>query len=984
MSGARHRSLDNEAAGNEEATAKLWSVYIAEAEKYDKGLVESWKRDMEGLLIFAGLFSASLTAFIIESYKTLTPDRTDQTVQLLAQISQQFSAAVNGTTLIMPSSTPFVPSRSSLLCNICWFLSLGLSLASALIATLVEQWARDFIHKADMRSAPIIRARAYSFLYYGLKRFRMHNVVEVIPVLLHASVILFFSGLVAFLLPLHPAIISVAAGILSIVIAIYTFITVLPLIHLDSPYRTPLSSVLWSLRENVLALSCRRGRTSQVVATASSAKSKNTSFPLLSHNSHPKSPEAPSGTMIDSMFYKAMQSSDDRQERDQRALIWTVKSLTDDTELEPLIEAIPDVLWAPHARRYTNDDHIRVLVARSDVGLLDRISTLYLSCNNGLLTPDTSRRRMISCYKALWAIGTLSTPNTPLNQHFPGLLFPTDPHDEEIRHYQVSVEAITAWANFCTAFKEMGDEHFPPSCMDRLAAHIQRMPQRPSGEQEMNELFAEASLHALMQYYGSAILASAPYQFYRTEQVLSPPKVARPSEVLRNSVLGYLPSILRRIDQRCATSDPREVDWLHGVINNVMAYCDPGDEPMWLPVELFAYVNGLNDSQQVNLFSTFSPGAWKCVEQSINYGPSTSHFPHYFPPTLSSSSRLSFPDAGDHADESQTSDRWEEALGFLRKLLWWQCTRGFHEIDVAILEGILTTVSHGVSNPETPAIIALGRYQILQQIFGNSTIETWVVKFWHPVLPTDTAIDASEEQVAIQESRAFFAQHVRARYPHPPWIEDRWNEGSLHITTQFVESCSSSKFNLPSFTYEILRTFGSFLPLMAVHPSQQLRFAVAIQNFFSIHMHDIDPNTVRALHAILCFRCFKVYSATVSRPTGDRITHFVQTRSPFAARVMTTGELVAWLDNSEARQIMNGVFVTYLGQLVSAEFPRLFARLEGIISQLDALHSERIPVGEAEDGAEDLNLNIGVMNPGCFPIFADDQLQSRPSAAYSP
>ncbi|KAJ7803056.1 hypothetical protein B0H14DRAFT_1649352 [Mycena olivaceomarginata] len=53
---------------SEEATVdKLWAVYISEAEKYDKALVESWKSDMEGMLIFAGLFSASLTAFLIES-----------------------------------------------------------------------------------------------------------------------------------------------------------------------------------------------------------------------------------------------------------------------------------------------------------------------------------------------------------------------------------------------------------------------------------------------------------------------------------------------------------------------------------------------------------------------------------------------------------------------------------------------------------------------------------------------------------------------------------------------------------------------------------------------------------------------------------------------------------------------------------------------------------------------------------------------------
>ena len=36
----------------EAAAAKLWAVCIGEAEKYDKAPVESWKSDMEGMLIF--------------------------------------------------------------------------------------------------------------------------------------------------------------------------------------------------------------------------------------------------------------------------------------------------------------------------------------------------------------------------------------------------------------------------------------------------------------------------------------------------------------------------------------------------------------------------------------------------------------------------------------------------------------------------------------------------------------------------------------------------------------------------------------------------------------------------------------------------------------------------------------------------------------------------------------------------------------------
>ncbi|KAJ7493982.1 hypothetical protein FB451DRAFT_1164846 [Mycena latifolia] len=86
--------------GDEWAGTRLWAVYISEAEKYDEALVEGWKPDMEGLLLFvrcypemgnlatgmakAGPFSASLAAFLVENYKNLSPDQESITIALLA------------------------------------------------------------------------------------------------------------------------------------------------------------------------------------------------------------------------------------------------------------------------------------------------------------------------------------------------------------------------------------------------------------------------------------------------------------------------------------------------------------------------------------------------------------------------------------------------------------------------------------------------------------------------------------------------------------------------------------------------------------------------------------------------------------------------------------------------------------------------------------------------------------------------------------
>jgi hypothetical protein len=78
-----------------------------------KGQSESWKGDTEGILVFVcrrtvlvpltwyeyfqtGLFSATVTVFIIGSYKQLQPNSSDTVILLLAQISHQLAALSSG------------------------------------------------------------------------------------------------------------------------------------------------------------------------------------------------------------------------------------------------------------------------------------------------------------------------------------------------------------------------------------------------------------------------------------------------------------------------------------------------------------------------------------------------------------------------------------------------------------------------------------------------------------------------------------------------------------------------------------------------------------------------------------------------------------------------------------------------------------------------------------------------------------------------
>ncbi|KAI9447645.1 hypothetical protein H4582DRAFT_1802685, partial [Lactarius indigo] len=103
-----------------DSSGRLWTMYLTEAEEHDKVITESWKGEAEGILVFTGLFSATVAAFIIESYKQLSPDSGDTTNVLLTQISQQLANISNGalTNVAVQSSQPFKPTASAVRINV--------------------------------------------------------------------------------------------------------------------------------------------------------------------------------------------------------------------------------------------------------------------------------------------------------------------------------------------------------------------------------------------------------------------------------------------------------------------------------------------------------------------------------------------------------------------------------------------------------------------------------------------------------------------------------------------------------------------------------------------------------------------------------------------------------------------------------------------------------------------------------------------------
>ncbi|KAI0314221.1 hypothetical protein OF83DRAFT_1032608, partial [Amylostereum chailletii] len=216
-----------------------WSMYLTDADKNDAAMTESLKGDADGVLIFTGLFTATVAAFIIEVYKQLLPDSGDATVDLLAGISTQIAFLSNGTQAPYVSPRPFNVPTHAIRINTLWFVSLGLSLFVALAATLMQQWSRCYLHAARRRGPPHKRGPVHIHLYDGMKRFRIEGAVEVIIGLLHLSVFFFLAGLVDFLFVISPTVARAFLPFVGCGACIYMALTVLPLFSPTSPYDTP-------------------------------------------------------------------------------------------------------------------------------------------------------------------------------------------------------------------------------------------------------------------------------------------------------------------------------------------------------------------------------------------------------------------------------------------------------------------------------------------------------------------------------------------------------------------------------------------------------------------------------------------------------------------------------------------------------------------------------------------------------------------------
>ncbi|KAF9067053.1 hypothetical protein BDP27DRAFT_940941 [Rhodocollybia butyracea] len=226
-------------------TARVWRTYLVESAAFDENMVGEARDGLDALLVFAGLFSAVVISFVVQTTQTLQLSSADVSAALLSELVAIQRAAAQGINVnsvpasMLTPTTKFVPGTLDIWINCLWVVSLVLALVVALASVLVKQWLHRYI--AVQSGTPKARSHVRQLRYQGFEEWQVLNIIGALPVVMHLSLLLFFLGLVLFLIPLQLALSWIVGSITVTVYGLYFLSALLPTIRPQCPYKTPLS-----------------------------------------------------------------------------------------------------------------------------------------------------------------------------------------------------------------------------------------------------------------------------------------------------------------------------------------------------------------------------------------------------------------------------------------------------------------------------------------------------------------------------------------------------------------------------------------------------------------------------------------------------------------------------------------------------------------------------------------------------------------------
>jgi hypothetical protein len=198
------------------------------------------------------LFAGFLSAFLIELLGRLEPDPMNIIQDVLIYQTQMMRNS---------SLEPYVPADFSppdyiVIVNALFYASLGVMILAAFLAMLIKSWVREFDRGLRAMTIPEQRAKAREFRYLGMERWKLPEMVAILPLLIQISLFLFAVGLVLFLFHVSKPSCGVTTVIFGVGMLFYTMTTSISVFISSSPFHFPLSRTLAKVYQRLHAYLC--------------------------------------------------------------------------------------------------------------------------------------------------------------------------------------------------------------------------------------------------------------------------------------------------------------------------------------------------------------------------------------------------------------------------------------------------------------------------------------------------------------------------------------------------------------------------------------------------------------------------------------------------------------------------------------------------------------------------------------------------------
>ncbi|KAJ7484194.1 hypothetical protein FB451DRAFT_1083560, partial [Mycena latifolia] len=201
----------------------FWNVYKTLADEHDREFQQRYSAELDTSLIFAGLFSAVDSAFIIQ-------------IQPVTQ-------------------TPVAPIV--LLAQSLLYISLFSTLLAALLAVLGKQWLMYYLaagERGTIEARGLERQRKFD----GLRKWKFDAIMQVFPLLLQIGLFLFSAGLSIYLWTINLTLAIIVLSFTSFGLLSYIVLLISAVVSPDSPFQTPLAILVTRAIPATLWMKLRR------------------------------------------------------------------------------------------------------------------------------------------------------------------------------------------------------------------------------------------------------------------------------------------------------------------------------------------------------------------------------------------------------------------------------------------------------------------------------------------------------------------------------------------------------------------------------------------------------------------------------------------------------------------------------------------------------------------------------------------------------